>query len=188
MPPAAAPADAELVLAAIERDDRAAFGELVRRHQSQVRTVLRRLTRGDVALADDLAQETFILAWRNLRKFRFEARFSTWLYRIAFNAWQSEARKRREVSLELDDDVLADDTDSAFEMPDIASRIDLERAMATLSDGERAAIGACYYADLSHEEAAVALGMPLGTVKTHVLRAKAKLRARLVSKPKENDR
>ena len=47
---------------------------------------------------------------------------------------------------------------------------------------ERAAIGACYYADLSHEEAAVALGMPLGTVKTHVLRAKAKLRARLVSR------
>jgi RNA polymerase sigma-70 factor (ECF subfamily) len=60
--------------------------------------------------------------------------------------------------------------------------------MAELSDGERAAIAACYYADLSHEEAAAALGMPLGTVKTHVLRAKAKLRARLTSKPKEKDR
>ena len=69
-----------------------------------------------------------------------------------------------------------------FEMPDVASRVDLERAMEALSDGERAAIGACYYADLSHEEAAVALGMPLGTVKTHVLRAKAKLRARLAVK------
>jgi len=51
-----------------------------------------------------------------------------------------------------------------------------------LSDGERAAITACYYADLSHEEAAQALGIPVGTVKTHILRGKAKLRARLASK------
>ena len=151
----------------------------MRRHQSKVRTVLRRLTRGDAALADDLAQETFVLAWRNLRHFRFEARFSTWIYRIAFNAWQSEARKRREVLLDLDD---APSAEAFEEMPDIAARMDLERALATLSDGERAAIGACYYADLSHEEAAQALGMPLGTVKTHVLRAKAKLKALLAPK------
>ena len=182
----AAPSDAELILAILERDDRRAFAALVERHQSRVRTVLRRLTRGDAALADDLAQETFVLAWRNLKSFRFEARFSTWIYRIAFNAWQSEARKRREVSLDLDDEVLAAVDDStAHDMPDVASRIDLERAMALLSDGERAAIAACYYADLSHEEAAAALGMPLGTVKTHVLRAKAKLRARLASKEKD---
>ena len=187
MADAAAPSDAELILAVLERDDRRAFAVLVERHQSRVRTVLRRLTRGDVALADDLAQDTFVLAWRNLRSFRFEARFSTWIYRIAFNAWQSDARKRREVSLDLDDDALPANHDAVHDMPDIASRVDLERAMATLSDGERAAIAACYYADLSHEEAAVALGMPLGTVKTHVLRAKAKLRARLVAK-KEDDR
>jgi len=180
-----APSDAELILAILERDDRRAFGMLVERHQSRVRTVLRRLTRGDTALADDLAQETFVLAWRNLKSFRFEARFSTWIYRIAFNAWQSEARKRREVSLDLDDDVLAADDSMAHEMPDVASRVDLERAMALLSDGERAAIAACYYADLSHEEAAAALGIPLGTVKTHVLRAKAKLRARLAAKEKD---
>ena len=179
----ASPPDAELILAVIERDDRRAFGLLVERHQSQVRTVLRRLTRGDAALADDLAQETFVLAWRNLRKFRFEARFSTWLYRIAFNAWQTEARRKREVLLDLDDDAPLPGLESA-ELPDVAARVDLERAMAALSDGERAAIAACYYADLSHEEAAHALGLPLGTVKTHVLRAKAKLKARLA--PKED--
>ena len=67
-------------------------------------------------------------------------------------------------------------------MPDIVARLDLERAIATLSDGERAAIAACYYADLSHEEAAQALGIPVGTVKTHVLRGKAKLKARLGGK------
>ena len=182
MPPAPASSDADLILAVIEREDRGAFAEIVRRHQSQVRTVLRRLTRGDTALADDLAQETFILAWRNLRHFRFEARFSTWIYRIAFNAWQSEARKKREVLLDSDDDERpALEVAAPEEGVDVVSRMDLERAMTALSDGERAAIGACYYADLSHEEAAEMLGVPLGTVKTHILRAKAKLRARLAS-------
>ena len=182
---AAAATDAELILAVLERDDRRAFAELVRRHQGTVRSVLRRLARGDAALADDLAQETFVLAWRNLRAFRFEARFSTWLYRIAFNAWRSEARKKREVALEIDDDALPPNAEAAFdEMPDVAARVDLERAMAVLSDGERACLSACYYADLSHEEAAAALGLPLGTVKTHIMRAKAKLKVRLAAKEK----
>lgn len=172
--------DAALILAVRERDDRDAFAELVRRHQSRVRVVLLRMVRGDAALADDLAQETFVLAWRNLRHFRFEARFSTWLYRIAFNAWQTEARRKREVLLDADVDLDAIGIEErAADLPDIVSRIDLERAMETLSDGERAALAACYYADLTHEEAAQALGIPVGTVKTHVLRGKAKLRARL---------
>jgi len=177
------PSDAELILAVVERDDRRAYALLVGRHQGQVRSVLRRLTKGDAALADDLAQDTFVLAWRNLKRFRFESRFSTWLYRIAFNAWQSEARRKRE--LPLDDDIREDSAAGACEMPDIVGRVDLERAIATLSEGERAAVAACYYADLSHEEAAAALGMPLGTVKTHVLRAKAKLRARLAPRKDE---
>lgn len=184
MPAAPAPSDAELILAILERDDRNAFVQLVHRHQSQVRAVLRRLTKGDLALADDLAQETFVLVWRNLKAFRFEARFSTWIYRIAFNAWRSEARKKREVLMEIDDEAPPPESHAFDELPDVASRVDLERAIATLSDGERAAIAACYYADLSHEEAAAALGIPVGTVKTHVSRAKAKLKARLAPKEK----
>lgn len=178
----AASDDAALVRAVQASNDRAAFGELVRRHQSAVRTVLRRLTRGDAGLADDLAQETFVLAWRNIRHFRFEARFSTWIYRIAINAWRSEARKKRELLLDADAEDAQADLGMSEEMPDIVARVDLERAMASLSDGERAAIAACYYADLSHEEAAQALGIPVGTVKTHVLRGKAKLKARLAGK------
>src|SRR5205814_7882018 len=128
------------------------------------------------------------LAWKHLATFRFEARVSTWLYRIAINAWRSDARKRREVLLDdfltarsstTDDDVLPLQLASDEPAVDVCSRVDLERALATLSDGEQAAIAACYYADLSHEEAAEALGLPLGTVKTHILRAKAKLKARL---------
>lgn len=169
--------DAELIARAVVGDDRHAYAELVRRHQSAVRGCLRRLTAGNHALADDLAQETFLLAWRNLAAFRHDARFSTWLYRIALNAWLTHARKRRE-SLQDDLDEVAAEAGPDPATP-LADRVDLERAIACLSDGERAAIAACYYADLSHEEAAAALGMPLGTVKTHILRAKAKLRARL---------
>ena len=181
MTQAAAPDDAALIRAVQASDDRAAFAQLVQRHQSAVRTVLRRLTRGDQGLADDLAQETFVLAWRNIRHFRFEARFSTWIYRIAINAWRSEARRKREVLLDADEGEPAIEV-AAEDGPDIVSRMDLERAMATLSDGERAALAACYYADLTHEEAAQALGIPVGTVKTHILRGKAKLKARLATR------
>src|SRR5207237_9871134 len=74
-----------------------AFGELVGRHQSPVRGLLRQLVRADVELADDLAQETFIRAYKNIGSFRGEAKFSTWLYRIAYNVFRENARKRKEL-------------------------------------------------------------------------------------------
>ena len=77
--------DADLIARVLANDDQHAFGELVRRHQSSVRGLLRQLTRTDVSLADDLAQETFLRAYKNIRSFRGEARFFTWLYRIAYN-------------------------------------------------------------------------------------------------------
>src|SRR4029078_11662617 len=95
----AAPAeisDAQLIARCLVGDDRHAFAELVKRHQSAVRACLRKLTVGNHALADDLAQDSFVLAWRNLKTFRQEARFSTWLYRIATNCWLAHARKRHE--------------------------------------------------------------------------------------------
>src|SRR5262244_1686255 len=91
--------DAQLIARVVVQDDRHAFSELVRRYQSTVRATLRRLTAGNDALADDLAQETFLLAYRNLGSFRQEARFSTWLYRIATNVFLADARKMKEVSL-----------------------------------------------------------------------------------------
>jgi RNA polymerase sigma-70 factor (ECF subfamily) len=176
--------DAALIARVVVNDDRHAFAELVRRHQSAVRACLRKLTAGNHALADDLAQETFVLAWRNLKSFRNEARFSTWLHRIATNCWLADARKRKETLLGDRDAELADEDDAddahGEATPDHARgaslRMDLERAMALLSEGERAAIVQCYHNDMTHEEAAYVLGMPVGTVKTHVLRGKQKLR------------
>ena len=128
-----------------------------------------------------------MLAWRNLKSFRQEARFSTWLYRIATNCWLADARKRKEELLGDADADVADEEDAddagtrrtSDHARGTALKIDLERAMRVLSDGERAAIVQCYHNDLTHEEAAYVLGMPVGTVKTHVLRAKQKLKAQL---------
>ena len=178
--------DAALIARVVVNDDRHAFTELVRRHQSAVRACLRKLTAGNLALADDLAQETFLLAWRNLKSFRHEARFSTWLYRIATNCWLADARKRKETLLGDTEAEIADDEGSdepaaatADHSRETALKMDLEKAMRVLSEGERAAIVQCYHNDLTHEEAAYVLGMPVGTVKTHVLRAKQKLKAQL---------
>jgi RNA polymerase sigma-70 factor (ECF subfamily) len=175
--------DAALIARVVVSDDRHAFGELVKRHQSAVRATLRKLTCGNLALADDLAQETFLLAYRNLKSFRQEARFSTWLYRIAYNAFLADARRIKELPM-------PEEVDAETLMPEGAHAnlggeqgatmsIDLERAMNVLSEAERAAIVQCYHNDLTHEEAAEVLGCPVGTVKTHILRAKEKLRARL---------
>ena len=176
--------DATLIARALVGDDRHAFTELVRHHQSAVRACLRKLTAGNHALADDLAQETFVLAWRNLKSFRQEARLSTWLYRIATNCWLADARKRKEELLgDRDDDLKDEDTDAlgggqahGDHARSASLKIDLDRAMAVLSEGERAAIVQCYHNDLTHEEAAYVLDCPIGTVKTHVLRGKQKLK------------
>jgi RNA polymerase sigma-70 factor (ECF subfamily) len=182
--------DAQLIARCVVGDDRHAFAELVKRHQSSVRACLRKLTSGNAALSDDLAQETFIQAWRNLKSFRQEARFSTWLYRIATNCWLMHARKRREELLGDRDaeqsDENAESTSHGLESTgdhagSSAMKLDLERAMNVLTAQERAAIIQCYHNDLTHEEAAYVLGCPVGTVKTHVFRAKQKLKTALAA-------
>ena len=180
--------DSQLIARCVVGDDRHAFAELVRRHQSAVRACLRRLTAGNHALADDLAQETFVLAWRNLKSFRQDAKFSTWLYRIATNCWLMDARTRKEELLGDREAALADDQTMPHlseATPDHARsatlKLDLERAMAVLSEAERAAIVQCYHNDLTHEEAAYVLDCPVGTVKTHVLRARQKLKVALAA-------
>lgn len=166
--------DEELVARVLAADDRRAFAELVRRHQSAVRTLLRRLSGGDAALADDLAQEVFVKAWRGLAGFQGGARLSTWLHRIAWNTWASHAR-RAPAPEPPPPDPPRPQADAALD------RRDLERAMATLRDEERAAIALAYGEDLTHEEAAEILGWPLGTLKTHVARGKEKLRRLLLA-------
>jgi RNA polymerase sigma factor (sigma-70 family) len=179
--PPEAPTDATLISRVLVSDDRRAFGELVARHQSAVRGLLRRLTGGDLAQADDLAQETFLRAYRGLRGYRGGAKFSSWLYRIACNVFFSRDRGSREA---LQEPAALEAGSVEESLPDrLLERYDLERALATLKPRERAALILTYANELTHEEAAGVLDCPLGTLKTHVARAKEKLRRQLEEVP-----
>lgn len=170
--------DADLIARALSSEDQNAFGELVRRHQSPVRAFLSKMTRGDTHLADDMAQETFLKAWQKLKTFRGEAKFSTWLFGIAYNEFRGQARRRKELMLEEVGQLPAE----ACEPPPTSGsqlRMDLTEALKTLSPAERAAVVLCCQNGLSHEEAAQVLDSPLGTIKTNVLRGREKLRRKL---------
>jgi RNA polymerase sigma factor (sigma-70 family) len=167
--------DADLLARVLQSEDPNAFGELVRRYQSPVRAFLLRMTRGDAHQADDLAQETFVRAWRKLDQFRGTGRFSTWLFGIAINELRSRARRDRRLRFEAPED-LAADMDLAAERPNPGVRLDVNDALQRLTPAERAALVLCCQNGLTHEEAAQALNCPLGTVKTNVLRGKEKMR------------
>jgi len=171
--------DGDLIARVLSREDQHAFAELVRRYQSPVRTFLARMARGDAHLADDLAQETFLKAWRKLHTYRGTARFSTWLFGIAYNKFRSVARQRKELALEDVDDAPVEAAQSATASRN-ELRLDLTEALKQLHSSERAAIVLCCQNGLSHEEASQVLDCPLGTVKTNVLRGKEKLKRRLI--------
>ena len=167
------PDEAPLVALAAAGDSRA-FAELVRRHQGYLRKLLGRVCHGDQARADDLAQEAFMRAWRALPGFRGDARFRTWLTRLAYSSLAAE--RPGLPALDEAPPELGMHSDFA---PGADWRLDLERAMAELPEAQRHALLLTYGSDLSHSEAAQVLGWPLGTLKTQVLRAKARLRAQL---------
>lgn len=169
--------DSALVARVLLTEDRRAFEQLIRRHQGMVRAQLRRLLRGDDAKADDLAQETFLLAWRKLHQFRGEARFSSWLFRIAYSCFLQARRKSSAALPDMDGSAPATDI-VAREAIDL--RLDIERAMRSLSETEQIVVLHVVQLGLSHDEAAYVLAMPIGTVKSHINRGKAKLR-RLLS-------
>ena len=172
-------AELALWLAHARRGDRHAFARLVRAHQSRLRLQLRRLTRGDAALADDLAQETFVQAWLHLNEFRGDARLATWLHRIALTRFLQHVRRPQLPVEWTGDDAGEDDAASHDPRPAEGLARDVERALESLSEIQRLAVVHCFHLDLSHAEAAQVLGLPLGTLKSHLDRAKTRLRGLL---------
>ena len=170
------PSDPELIHRCLAKDDTAAFGELVRRHQSAVRGFLRHLARGDAARSDDLAQETFLRAYRGLATFRGGSRFGTWLLGIAFNLHRNDERgRRRELPTEADPGEGA----SAPSGPLSDLKQDLAGALERLPADERTALQLSLNFSLTHDEIASTTGWPLGTVKTHIIRGRERLRKML---------
>ncbi len=142
--------------------DRHAFAEIVRRRQSAVRNLMRRFC-NDHALADDLAQQTFLKAWLNIRKLRKASAFNGWLKRVAVNVWLQQLRKK--------DALRGAGELTGAERPhsgDAGIGMDLDRALAGLPEQQRLCVVLSYNEGLSHREVADLTGMPLGTVKTHI--------------------
>jgi RNA polymerase sigma-70 factor (ECF subfamily) len=157
--------------------DDSAFSELVDRYKDLVYGLVYRLS-ADRASADDLAQDVFLKVHRGLPYFRGEARLSTWIYRIVQNVCsQARARRRPEVSLEPREGQRAIEpgaADQAF--ADVELRDRLDKAISQLPEQYQLLIAAHYLKGVQYEALAEALNMPLGTVKTHLHRAKRRLR------------
>jgi RNA polymerase sigma-70 factor, ECF subfamily len=158
--------------------DDTAFGELVDRYKNLVYALVYRMI-PDRSRTDDLAQDVFLKVHRGLPYFRGEARLSTWIYRIVQNVCaQARSQRRPEVPLETDarGRVRGDPgaPDGAF--ADLETRDRLEKAIQQLPDNYRLLIAAHYLQGVQYEDLADALDIPLGTVKTHLHRAKRRLR------------
>jgi RNA polymerase sigma-70 factor (ECF subfamily) len=165
---------AEAVVVALAMSgDTAAFAELVRRRQSWLRNLLRRLSR-DPALADDLAQQVLLQAWRSLPRLQSVAAFGAWLRRLAVNAWLSHLRTARARGA-----AEAIEAEAELVTPAHAERIDLDRALARLAPDERLCIVLAYSEGMSHGDISAMTRLPLGTVKSHVRRGAERLRTLL---------
>ncbi|MDQ2077017.1 RNA polymerase sigma factor [Marinimicrobium sp. ABcell2] len=171
--------DQALIARVVAKQDQHAFAQLVLRYQSQLRTWARRLCDGDHHLADDLAQEAFIKAYAALPAYRAEAKFSTWLYRITFNIAANRWRAKKLQWCQLDERDQQDEASN--EVHDFAVKRDVEAAIRQLSAPQQLAIKLSFEDGFSHSEVAEIMGVPLGTVKTHVLRGKQKLEQLLAS-------
>jgi RNA polymerase sigma-70 factor (ECF subfamily) len=162
--------DMSLIAMVILNNDHRAYGKLVSKYQSDVRGLLIRLTNGDKALADDLAQEVFIRAYVYLKSYKATANFSTWLYRISYNVFIDNYKSKKQTSDIGDYDFIQEVNE------DVSSKIDLENAIKVLKQNEKVLVLLHYEKGYSHSEIAKILQVPLGTVKTNILRAKAKLK------------
>lgn len=153
-------------------DNKQAFNRLVLKYQSSIRRFFQNLTMGDSSLSDDLAQETFIKAYLNIRSFQGVSAFSTWLFRIAYNVFYDSARARKY----YDDLNIAElDKKNSTEIAYNQEKDDIYTALKLLRKEEQIAIVLCYMEDKTHNEIAKIMNLPLGTVKTHILKGKEKM-------------
>ncbi len=168
-----------------KRGSEEAFRELVERFHRPVYALIVRIVR-QPELAEDLSQETFLKAWKALARFDPERRFSSWIFKIAHNSALDELRRGGLETVSLDAPFAGDDeppelpADLAAENPLLrtlareSGRL-LERAISRLRPAYRGILLLRFAQEMSYDEIAEVLGLPLGTVKIHIFRARAEL-------------
>jgi RNA polymerase sigma-70 factor (ECF subfamily) len=163
--------DAELVARASGGDDRA-FAELVKRHERRVYNLAYRLL-GREEDARDATQDTFLSCYRRLSSFRGDAAFTTWLHRIAVNASYDMLRRRKGVTLGVDD--LPEPPPAPDHSDRAVAAVDVQRALSHVALEYRAVLVLCDIQGLAYDEAAEILDVPLGTVKSRLHRGRIAL-------------
>lgn len=172
--------DAALVAKHLAGDSHA-FAELVKRYTRAVYNIAFRFT-NDAADAEHIAQETFLRAWHALPRLDATRPLKPYLVKIAINLCRDWAERTKTQTLDLDEhaDTLADNADDPLEtLSDMELRARVRAKLEQLPPLYRAALAMRYTEDMSYEEIAAALDVPLNTVRTHLHRAKARLRALL---------
>lgn len=162
--------DLELVTRVTSSDDQAAFQLIVERHQGAIRGFLRRLLAGDHGTADDLAQDTFLLAYRKLHTLKSGKNLVSWLHSIAYRQFLQHGRKHSRQTVMAEPPEPGHDPRQAVDAEILAPRL-----MSLVNDQERACLTLAYAAGMSHPEVGEVTGLPLGTVKSHISRGKHKL-------------
>ena len=184
------PTDEMLVRRTLD-GDKAAYGLLVARYQTRIHSFVFRYL-GNAADAEDLTQEVFIRAYRNLHRFRGEAKFSTWLYQIAKNMAFNKLRefKRRvygwlkpnhtnDEGEPLIEQIASDDRDPESLLEGRESNHHVQKAIAELNPVWRAALILRDIEEMSYEEIGEILGLAQGTVKSRIHRARSQLKEKL---------
>jgi RNA polymerase sigma-70 factor (ECF subfamily) len=162
-----------VVVALACNGDQQAFGELMKRRHAQIRSLFRRFS-GSPTVADDLAQECFLQAWRNLNHLKSTGAFGGWLRRIAVNVWLQHLRSSRAEPI---DQTAGDSAHADSGAPTTsAEQLDLAAALLQLQPMARTCIVLFYNEGYTHEEIATATRLPLGTVKSHIARSTIRLR------------
>jgi RNA polymerase sigma-W factor len=181
-------ADESLIKSALKGDQRA-YKTLLERHRHAIFHIAYKIVRNTEEAAD-LVQETFMKAFASLASYRFEYRFSTWLYRIAANNAIDHLRKRKIEALSLDRPVETRDGSVELQLPDWTHnpefdftrkqrRISIREAIESLPDKYRQVIIYRHTEDKSYDEIAKILDIPVGTVKARIFRARELLKKKL---------
>jgi RNA polymerase sigma-70 factor (ECF subfamily) len=181
-----APLTDEAAIARVLAGDPAAFEAIVHRWQTPLVNLAWRFCR-DRTRAEEMAQEAFLRAWRNLAQFRGESAFSTWLFSLATNVYRTELRRLPATPLSLDDIAEPPDPRLAGSPVEDASRDEaLRRAVLALPPKYRDAVLLFYFHEQDVPAAARTLKIPEGTVKARLFRARELLRSKF-SRPRSRN-
>lgn len=161
-----------LIARCVAGDSREAFGRLVVAYEDGLRRFLLNLTLNDASLTDDLAQETFLKAYLSIRTFKGISKFKTWLYKIAYNEFLSYNRKIRESNQKIETIPMIDERS---EHSATNARIDVGTCLKYLTEKERSVVLLFYLEDQPIDKIAKITGMPTGTIKSYLSRARNKM-------------